>query len=74
MSRVLFLAMEEDEIVARCRVEDIGISTLEKLPAGGIRLVCMSGRDADFLRGKIKSKLIKGPVERAQRRPPSPLW
>lgn len=74
MSRVLFLSMDEGDVVARCRSEAIGISTLETLPAGGTRLVCMSVNGAEVMRAKLKSKLIKGTVERADFRPRTPLW
>lgn len=74
MSRVLFLAMEESDVVARCKSEAVSISTLESLPAGGTRLVCMSMGGAETLRAKLKSKLIKGAVSRADFRPRTPLW
>lgn len=74
MSRVLFLAMEESEIIARCESEAVGISTMESLPAGGTRLVCMSMSGAETLRSKLKSKLIKGEVARDKFRPRTPLW
>lgn len=74
MSRELYLAMEERDAIARFQAEGIGISSLETLPAGGIRLVCMSVSDADRMRTKFKSKLIKGDVVRERFRPRSPIW
>lgn len=35
MNRVLFVAMEEDRVISRCKAEDVGISVLEKLPLAG---------------------------------------
>jgi len=74
MSRVLFLSMDEADIVTRCQSEKIGISTLERLPSGGTRLVCMSVDGAETMRTKLKSKLMKGDVARAEHRPRTPLW
>lgn len=74
MSRVLFLSMDEGDVIARCGAEEVGISTMERLPEGGTRLVCMSVGGADVMRTKLKAKLIKGSVARAKFRPRSPLW
>ncbi len=74
MSRVLFVSLDEGEVVARCLAQNVGISSIERLPAGGTRLVCMSVDGAEAMKRKLKSKLISGIVERQGYRPTSPLW
>jgi hypothetical protein len=74
LSRVLFLSLSEGEVIAKCERENVGISAIESLPDGGVRLVCMSSDGAATLNRKLKSQLIKGDVERRQHRPAQPLW
>lgn len=74
MSRELFVRLEESEVVSRCLAEKVGISAIERLPAGGTRLVCMSGHGASVMTRKLKSHLIKEAVTRQRHRPTSPLW
>ena len=74
MSRVINLKMDEGETVARCLKENVGVSTIERLPAGGVRLVCMSVDGAEIIRTKLKSRLIAGEVKRERFRPTRPLW
>lgn len=74
MSRALNLKMTEAEIVRHCKDKSIGISALEALPDGGMRLVCMSGFDAAQMRSKLKGKIIEGEVRRERFRPVRPLW
>ena len=74
MSRVLLLAMSAQAAVDECQRMDIGVSALEDLPSGGVRLVTMSGYGAEQLRRKHKSKMIKDDVLRARHRPTRPLW
>ena len=74
MSREIFLSMSEREVLASCTKEKVGISVIEPLPNGGIRLVCNNGDDAVMLRRKLKSKVMTGNVERARHRPTKPLW
>jgi hypothetical protein len=74
MSRALFVALDEDQVTSRCRAEDVGISAIERLPQGGVRLVCMSGHGAAVMTRKLKSHLISGDVTRQAHRPRSPLW
>jgi hypothetical protein len=62
------------EATARCQSESVGISAIEALPTGGVRLVCMSSEGADTIRAKCKSKLISGEVVRERHRPTRPLW
>ena len=54
--------------------EQVGVSAIEPLPQGGVRLVCMSMAGADTMRRKLKSAIIKGDVVRARHRPSKPLW
>jgi hypothetical protein len=74
MSRVLFVALDEGQIVSRCLEENVGISAIERLPQGGVRLVCMSSDGAALMSRKLKRHLIAGEVTRALLRPTSPLW
>ena len=74
MSRTLLLNMEEGQVVARCLQENVGVSAIERLPAGGTRLVCMSSAGAEQLRRLLKSHLIKGDTVRERHRPATPLW
>jgi hypothetical protein len=62
------------EATARCESASVGISAIEALPTGGVRLVCMSSEGADTIRAKYKSKLISGEVTRERHRPTRPLW
>ncbi len=74
MSRAINLKLAQEDVVARCAKEKVGISAIEKIPSGGTRLVCMSATDADRLRTKLKSHLIKGDIVRERHRPTRPLW
>jgi len=74
MSREMYLTVGEDEAVARCQQHNVGVSVIEGLPGGGVRLVCMSNDGAEVMRGKFKRQLIAGEVTRQRRRPRTPLW
>ena len=74
MSRAFNLKMTEGQVVRHCRENEIGISTLETLPSGGVRLVCMSSYGAAQVRLKLKSYIIEGEVRRERFRPQRPLW
>jgi hypothetical protein len=74
MTRVVFLDMSESAVAARCVSEKVGISAIEALPAGGTRLVCMSGDGAALIRRKLKSHVLQGGAEREGHRPRTPLW
>jgi hypothetical protein len=73
LSRVVFLDMSESAVAARCATEKVGISAIERLPAGGTRLVCMSGDGAALIRRKLKSHVLAGGA-REEHRPRTPLW
>ena len=74
MSREIYLSIPQDEVLAKCLAQKVGVSTIERLPQGGVRLVCMSGDGAELMRQKLKKQLIKGDVVRERQRPRTPLW
>ena len=75
MSRTLYLAIEEGKAIACCLKEKIGISAIERLPGGGVRLVCMSGDGAERIRTVLKKQLLdEDGVVRERHRPITPLW
>lgn len=69
MSRAINLSLDQGVVVVRCHAEDVGISAIETLPGGGVRLVCASGYGAALIRRKLKRYLIEGDVTRARHRP-----
>lgn len=73
MSRVILLSMSEQDVLAHCEERKIGVSTIEGLASGGVRLVCMSSDGAQAMRKMLKAHIISGMVvrERMRRRP---LW
>ena len=74
MSRVLFVSLDEGAVVAKCLAAKVGISAIERLPAGGVRLVCMSTDGAARMKRRFRSDLIKTEVTRELYRPrTSPL-
>jgi hypothetical protein len=74
MSRALYLSMEEADVVLKCAAANVGISAIERLPKGGVRLVCMGAHGAEVMRAKLKAHLISDAVERFKFRPSRPLW
>jgi hypothetical protein len=74
MSRAMNLAMSERDVLDRCQAAGVGVSALELLPSGGVRLVCMGTAGADLMRGLLSKKLIQGNVLRQKFRPSRPLW
>ena len=69
MSRAINLSLDESEAMAKCQNAKVGVSAIERLPTGGVRLVCMSMDGADTLRRKLKAHVIKGDVVRSHYRP-----
>jgi hypothetical protein len=63
------VALPQEDVVDRCQSHNVGISAIERLPQGGVRLVCMSGDGAELMRRKLKSHLIAGEVVRERHRP-----
>ena len=74
MSRVVHLSLDEGAVVTRCHTEKVGISAIESLPSGGVRLVCMSNDGAALIRTKLKKHVIDGPVTRERHRPTTGIW
>ncbi|WP_028970501.1 hypothetical protein [Sphingomonas sp. URHD0057] len=75
MSRTLYLSLDEGKVVARCLKEKVGVSAIERLPRGGVRLVCMSSDGAERIRRALKSHLLdEDGVARERHRPSTPLW
>jgi len=74
MSRAMNLSLGEEDVLARCATKQVGVSAIERLPLGGVRLVCMSSYGADLMRRLLKSYIIKGDVTRERHRPTRPLW
>ena len=74
MSRVLLLNMSTSTATTECAKLGVGISAIEALTSGGVRLVTMSVDDAEKARKKFNSKLLKGEVMRTRHRPTRPLW
>lgn len=74
MSRALLVALDEGQVVAACLKENVGISAIERLVSGGVRLVCMSSDGAARMARKLKPHLIDGVATRERHRPATPLW
>lgn len=74
MSRVLLVALDEAQVVAKCQAENVTISVIEPLISGGVRLVCSSSDGAARMAHKLKPHLIDGVVTRERHRPSTPLW
>ena len=74
MSREMFVSLDEEDVVAHCLKGKVGVSAIERLPQGGVRLVCMSSDGAARMKRKLKAHLIREAVPRASHRPTSPLW
>jgi hypothetical protein len=74
MSRELYVKLDESAVVAKCEAAHVGISAIERLPAGGVRLVCKSADGAAEMTRKFKRNLIKENVTRQRHRPVRPLW
>jgi hypothetical protein len=74
MSRVVQLSLDEGVVVIRCLSEKVGVSAIERLPGGGVRLVCMSSEGAELIRDKLRRYVIAGTATRERHRPVNPLW
>ena len=74
MNRVVNLTLDKGAVVIRCLSEKVGVSTVESLPGGGVRLVCMSGEGAELIRRKLKRHLIKDEIRRQPHRPATGTW
>lgn len=74
MSRELYLSLDEGVVSIRCQSEDVGVSVIERLPGGGVRLVCNSSYGAALIRRKLKAYVMADDVTRERHRPRTPLW
>jgi hypothetical protein len=74
MSRAMQLAMSEQEVLALCALHKVAVSAIERLPGGGVRLVCSGTSGADVIRQKAKSKVIAADQVRERHRPATPHW
>jgi hypothetical protein len=74
MSREILVAMSEAEVVVKCHAAKVGVSVIERIPAGGVRLVCMSASGAETMRKTFKAHIIEGSVVREKLRPDRPFW
>ena len=75
MSRSLYLRIDEGRAVAECLKQKVGISAIERLPGGGVRLVCMSSDGAARMRKALKAQLLDDAgIARERHRPSTPLW
>ena len=74
MSRAILLSMKEADVIARCATEQVGVSAIERLQSGGVRLVCMSVAGAELIREALKGKLIEGEVIRERYLPRHTSW
>jgi hypothetical protein len=74
MNRVVHLSLDEGVVLIRCLSEKVGVSAIEALPGGGVRLVCKSGEGAELIRRKLKRYLLEGNVQRERLRPATGTW
>jgi hypothetical protein len=74
MSRVINLQMAEADVREQCRKSAIGVSSLEVLQSGGVRLVTSSVDGAEKIRKKLKSKIVQGDVQRTPSAPKTWPW
>lgn len=75
MSRTVYLRLDEGNVVAECLKRKVGVSAIEQLPSGGVRLVCMSSVGAQKMRKALKPDLLdESHVARERHRPSTPLW
>ena len=69
MSRVLLLNLSQSAVMDQCANKNIGVSAIEPLASGGVRMVCISVDGAEEARRVFKSKILKGEVTRTKYRP-----
>ena len=74
MNRVINLPLDEGVVLIRCLSEKVGVSALERLPGGGVRLVCTSSEGATLIRRKLKRYVMEEDVKRERHRPPTGTW
>lgn len=72
--RVLFINLSEAAVLEQCKAKDVGVSAIEALASGGVRMVCKSVDGSETARKIFKSKMLKGEITRTRHRPTRPLW
>jgi hypothetical protein len=65
MSRAVNANISVGDVETLCAKHKMRISTVEPLLSGGSRVVLLDPRDADSLRGLLKTKMIDGEVKRS---------
>jgi hypothetical protein len=70
MNRIVHLNLDEGVVEIRCMSEDVEVCVIERLPTGGVRLVCMNDEGAALIRRKLKDYVIDARVKR-ERQPPN---
>lgn len=56
----MFIEKDENDVETMCAKAKIAISTLEPLPKGGTRLVCVTSEDADQARTTFRKFIMPG--------------
>lgn len=74
MSRAILLSLDESQAIEQCLKAKVGVSAIESLTSGGVRLVCRSTVGAELMRQTLRKHLIKGQAVRERHRPATPLW
>ncbi|RVQ69217.1 hypothetical protein EKN06_03180 [Croceicoccus ponticola] len=65
MSRAMFIQKDTDTVETMCAKAKIAISTIEILPKGGTRLVCLTSEDADQARVTFRKSILDGAQPRS---------
>lgn len=63
-SRAINVSIDLAAVEALCAKHQTRISAIERLPAGGTRVVLMNGDDAETMRRVFKSNILTGTVTR----------
>jgi hypothetical protein len=75
MSRTVYLDLDEGKVMAECLKDKVGVSAIERLPGGGVRLVCMSVEGSARIRKSLNKKVLdEEGIARERHRPRTPLW
>jgi len=74
VTRAVNLTLDESAVVSRCLSEKIGVSAIEPLPGGGVRMVCKSTDGAALIRKKLKRYLMDDAARREPHRPATGTW
>lgn len=73
-SRAINLSLSREQVLKQCGSRDVGISAMEDLPDGGVRLVCKSVDGAETLRADLSRHILKGDPRRTPLRERRPPW